>query len=94
MQQLSDKFYTLKKEELIEFRFAQYFDQDDIQYLVKELLNVFPNCTVIEQINGVDRACFRCQIAQYYALLHFETYSQSSWLEPESDNDSAFINLF
>lgn len=94
MQQLSDKFYTLKKDNLIEFRFAQYFDQDDIQSLVKELLSVYPNCTVIEQIKGVDRAYYRCRIEQYYALLHFETYSQSSWLEPESDNDSAFINLF
>jgi Protein of unknown function (DUF3630) len=94
MQQLSDTFYTLKKDNLIEFRFAQYFDQDDIQFLVEELLSVYPNCTVIEQINGVDRAYFRCRIAQYYALLHFETYSQSSWLEPESDNDIAFISLF
>ena len=94
MQQLDKHVQMLKKAHIIEFRFAQYFDQDDIETLAEQLFKDLPDCTLIENVIGIDRAYFRCRIAQYHVLLHFETYSQSCWLEPESDMDKAFTKLF
>ncbi len=98
MQQLNDQYHVFQKDNFIEFRFVDFFDQDDIANLAAKLLKKIQGCTLIEQIEGIDRAYFRCRIDHEHnpivIQLHFETYSQSCWIEQEDGKETLINKIF
>ncbi len=92
MQQLIKPYQAYLYERVIELKYAEDFDYEAIEPLALGVINTIPHCKLIEKIKGLDRLSFRCQINQDIVQLHFEVYSQSSWLELENTMDAQLLN--
>ena len=79
--------HTIKNIELndslILITFVQLWDQDDIEQLAQMVLAKIANHQLLETVIGADRQYYRIRVNDEYLVLHFESYSNSCWLEAE-----------
>jgi hypothetical protein len=68
----------------INFANSWYFDE--IPALFSHLMTKLTNASLIEQLLGADRYTYRIYWQQQHWLIHFESYSESCWLEHEFSN--------
>ena len=92
MQQLTPSYRACLYDQVIELKFADYFDYEAIEQIALSVINKLPHCRLVEQVNGLDRLSFRCKVNQDIVQLHFEVYSQSSWIELENTTDTQTLN--
>lgn len=74
-------------ENSIDIRFTHSWYQEDIELLLKLIFAKLNGVNVIEKQLGADRETYRLLIENNYLTLNFDYYSQSCWLEPESEQD-------
>jgi len=72
----------------IDIRFSTIWYQEDIPQLTELLFTRLPDVNIIEKQLGADRETYRLTIENNYLVLNFDCYSQSCWLEPESESDN------
>ncbi len=75
------------EENIIDVRFQEDWYQEDIAYLTQLIFTQLPDVNVIEKQLGADRETYRLNIEGNYLTLNFDYYSQSCWIEPESEGD-------
>ncbi|WNC68378.1 DUF3630 family protein [Thalassotalea nanhaiensis] len=81
MQQI--KTATLDNDNLLLIVFTKQWDLDDINFLSECVFKQLPDYQLKERVQGADREYFRFTYNNAYLILHFESYSESCWIEPE-----------
>ena len=81
MQQLAN---TQLHEETLAVTFSKLWYQEDIQLLADILYQHLKPVDHIEKMAGADREVYRFKWQDVNLVLHFDFYSQSCWLEPET----------
>ena len=92
MQQLAFKYQLIIKPELIELRTHSIFEQEDMTPMAHYLLSKIVDSTLIDIVEGVDRACYRVELQGQNFTINFEIYSQSCWLEPEAAQELTILH--
>lgn len=86
---------VLQGDDHLDIRFNRDFDEEDFECLTQLVLAQLAQVTILEKIPGADRhnVRFRAQVAQEYGyfIVNFEVYSQSCWLEAESDGEQVLL---
>ncbi|WP_070795854.1 DUF3630 family protein [Thalassotalea crassostreae] len=70
-------------ESMLLITFTPYWDQDDIEKLAQTILSKIADHQLLETVIGADRQYYRLRLNEDYLVLHFESYSNSCWLEAE-----------
>ncbi|OUS30048.1 hypothetical protein A9Q98_05485 [Thalassotalea sp. 42_200_T64] len=73
----------LTDDALVLINFSIDWQQDDIGDLAAVIFALLPEHRIIEHIVGADREYYRFTFLSEYLILHFESYSNSCWLEAE-----------
>ncbi|MDX2319534.1 DUF3630 family protein [Colwelliaceae bacterium BS250] len=89
MQQINK--VDLENNNLLLITFKQMWDQDDISDLSELIFSQFDGARIIEAVTGADRQYYRFNYHNEYLILHFESYSNACWLEPEDQQSSEKI---
>ncbi|KGJ98049.1 DUF3630 family protein [Thalassotalea sp. ND16A] len=76
---------------LINFNFNWH--QDDIRDLATNVFSLLPEHRIIEHIVGADREYYRFKFLSEYLILHFESYSNSCWLEAEDQLENPALAI-
>ncbi len=84
--------YQLLDNSTITIRFNKPWDYEQIPELIKIIMAATDNVHVIEKTSGADRQYLRFEWCKHIYLLHFESYSQSSWIEAENELGRALIS--
>ena len=79
---------AMTTDNIIDVRFSESWYQEDIAALSTLIFSLLPDVIVIEKQLGADRETYRLNIENNYVVLNFDYYSQSCWLEPESERDN------
>ena len=66
--------------------------QDDICLMKEVIIKKLPAANTIESLVGADRESLRFSWRSHAFMLHFEYYSQSCWIEAESEPSHFLIN--
>ncbi len=78
----------------IAIQFDQAWFEEHISFLIKLILDNIADAQIVERILGADREYVRFNWLNNQFILHFESYSQSSWIEDESLDNIKIIELF
>ncbi|WP_371375093.1 DUF3630 family protein [Thalassotalea aquiviva] len=77
--------------EVIGLRFSSWWQQEDIEALSQQIFAKLPTAKISEHVIGADREYFRFRFQQGHFILHFESYANGCWIEPE---DQLSVNIF
>lgn len=83
----------LTDDALVLINFNTDWQQDDISDLAKIIFTLLPEHRVIEHIIGADREYYRFNYDNEYLVLHFESYSNSCWLEAEDQLENPALAI-
>ena len=75
---------------IITFVFNKSWLQEDIATLKQLIVEKISKLTEVEHVIGADRETVRLAHHQQIFILNFECYSESCWLEAESENDEEY----
>ncbi|TLU64605.1 DUF3630 family protein [Thalassotalea litorea] len=83
MQLASTQAITLSEDNIIQFRFAKMWGQEDIKQLLPLVLDKIADHQILEHVIGADREYLRFSYRGLYFMLQFESYSNACWIEAE-----------
>lgn len=86
---IKDVNYDGTMQPIITFVFNKSWLQEDIATLKQLIVEKIGKLTEVEHVIGADRETVRLAYHQQIFILNFECYSESCWLEAESESDEA-----
>ena len=72
---------------VIDLRFNDYWYQEDIEELYNNIKNILKDVSLLESTLGADRHNYRLLRNETYLILNFDCYSQSCWIEVETEKE-------
>lgn len=72
---------------VIDIRFQDYWYQEDIENLYNAILSHLEDASLLESTLGADRHNYRILWSNVYLIINFDCYSQSCWIEAETETE-------
>lgn len=80
------------QENVIDLRFHEYWYQEEIENLYNSILSHLEDVSLLESTLGADRHNYRILWNNLYLIINFDCYSQSCWIEAETEEEQKYLH--